>query len=190
MKFNWGQGLVIANAVFTAGVFIMVSISISKDVDLVTPNYYDKEYLLVEKVTPKLKKYHRGDVVIFKYPQNQQLDFIKRIIGMPGETLQIENGKITIVNNEHPQGIILGETYLPSDIYSASTSTNFKVTLGQNQVFVMGDNRANSLDSRSFGALDEKLIIGKPMISFRNFHRILRPKYNVLLPKMKFLASK
>ncbi len=147
------------------------------------PNFADKEYLLVNKMTPKISGYQRGNVVIFKYPQNEKLVFIKRIIGIPGETIEIENGKIKIINAENPKGKILQENYLPANTYTATTQEPFLETLGENEYFVLGDNRKNSLDSREFGPIVQRQLVGKTWFSFRTFHTIPRPQYNVFIPR-------
>ncbi len=147
------------------------------------PNFADKEYLLVNKITPKISGYQRGNVVIFKYPQNEKLVFIKRIIGMPGETIEIENGKIKIINAENPKGKILQEDYLPAEIYTATAQDEFLETLVEDEYFVLGDNRKNSLDSREFGPIVQRQLVGKTWFSFRTFHTIPRPQYNVLIPR-------
>lgn len=145
------------------------------------PNFYDNEYLLVNKITSRFFGYQRGDVVIFKNPQDKKLIFIKRIIGLPGEKIEIEKGKIKITNAENPKGIILKESYLPSDIFTSSAD-GFQKSLNSDEYLVFGDNRKNSLDSREFGPVSKKLIIGKVWFSFKTFKIFPKPQYNVLLP--------
>jgi len=97
----------------------------------------------------------RGDVVIFNYPLATERDFIKRIIGLPGETVTVENGVVRV------NGVQLEEPYIqaPPD-YSGSW------TLGVNQYFVLGDNRNSSSDSHSWGPLDRSYIIGKAVLIY------------------------
>jgi len=148
------------------------------------PNFTNNEYLLVEKITPKLSEYQRGNVIVFKYPRNKKLTFIKRIIGLPGDKIEIIKGKIKIINSSYPDGAFLKEDYLPSDTYTIATE-NFSVDLAPGEFFVMGDNRKNSLDSRDFGPINKKLIIGKAWFSFKNFKRVSKIQYNVFLPAQK-----
>lgn len=101
----------------------------------------------------------RFDVVVFKYPRNPSQYFIKRVIGLPGETIQIKNSRITIYNAEHPSGLLLDDqTYLLSKAVTIETVTT---ELKSDEYFVMGDNRPNSYDSRAIGPIPEDKIIGK-----------------------------
>ena len=79
------------------------------------PNFHDHEYLIIDEISYRLNDPQRGDVVVFRYPNEPSQYFIKRIIGLPGETVQVEDGQITIINNYMPQGFILNESsYLPN----------------------------------------------------------------------------
>lgn len=151
------------------------------------PNFLDTEYLLVDKITPRFSDYQRGDVIIFKYPQNEKLVFIKRIIGLPGEKIEIIKGKIKITNSENPKGETLKEDYLSPETYTKAEK-DFSEILASDEYLVFGDNRKNSLDSRSFGSLSRRLIIGKTWFSFRTFQTIPKIQYNVLLPLLKKFA--
>lgn len=151
------------------------------------PNFQNNEYILVEKISQHFKDYKRGNVVVFKYPKNPKLTFIKRIIGLPGEKIQIINNKIKIINNQNHQGFFLQETYEP--IAATENLSNYNtLVLGQNEYFVMGDNRTNSLDSRDFGPVAKDLIVGKAWFSFRNFHFIPKVQYNAFLSPFKKLS--
>ncbi len=146
------------------------------------PNYHDNEYMLVEKISGYSKNYHRGDVVVFKNPNNTNEVFLKRVIGLPGEKIQIDKNDIKIYNNKYPGGIALQEDYLSKNLLPKEyAKANF--SLENNQYFLMGDNRGNSIDSRIFGPVDENLIIGKTwleMNGFLNFEKILTPEYSFL----------
>ncbi len=122
------------------------------------PNFFDKEYLIVDELSYHFRAPQRGEVIVFKYPENPKEYFLKRIIGLPGERVKISNGQITIYNTEHPEGVQLNEPYLPKDL---ATSGEESSPLTDNQYFVMGDNRPNSYDSRRFGAVDKSLVVGR-----------------------------
>lgn len=122
------------------------------------PNFYDHEYLVIDELSYFFRDPERGDVVVFRYPLNPREYFIKRIIGLPGETLTIGDGKIFIANAEHPDGFVLEEYYLPS--YLAMTA-NILWKLDDGEYIVLGDNRAMSSDSRSWGVLERKFITGR-----------------------------
>ena len=122
------------------------------------PNFHNLDYLLVEKVDNYLKDdFERGSVVIFHPPNNPSQNYIKRIIGLPNEEVFIRNNQVIIQNKKHPQGFVLKENYLKPD---TNTEGTVKVELNNDEYYLMGDNRDNSKDSRSFGPVPEKNIIG------------------------------
>lgn len=126
------------------------------------PNFQDGDYLIVDEIGYRLEKPARGDVIIFKYPNDPSQYFIKRVIGLPGESVEIKDSKITIFNAEHPDGFVLDEEmYLPS---TTVTSGDLFETMTGSEYFVLGDNRIASSDSRRWGKLDQKFIIGKAWV--------------------------
>ncbi|MDO8575646.1 MAG: signal peptidase I [bacterium] len=138
------------------------------------PTFKTGEYLIVDELTyGMIKNPSRGDVIVFKYPKEPKIYFIKRVIGLPGETVKIRNGSVTIINSENPEGFTLTEKYVNSDHI---LKDDHEITLGETQYFVMGDNRAESLDSRAWGPLEKKLIVGKPFI------RLLPPSVISIFP--------
>lgn len=119
------------------------------------PTFANGEYLIVDELTYHLvHNPERGDVVIFKYPYDQSKYFIKRIIGLPDETVVIRAGQVSVKTASST--IVLQEPYI-----SVVTSDELTVTLKDNQYFVMGDNRPESSDSRIWGPLDKKFIAGR-----------------------------
>ncbi|MFA5053473.1 MAG: signal peptidase I [Parcubacteria group bacterium] len=117
------------------------------------PNFQNGNYLIVDIVSYKFSAPERGDVVVFHYPGNRALYYIKRIIGLPGDRVTFLDGKILI------NGEALDEEYLPTTIETdALTRTDFQLT--DSQFFVMGDNREASFDSRSWGPLEKSDIVG------------------------------
>jgi len=122
------------------------------------PNYYEKEYLIIDELSYRLRMPERGEVIVFKYPENPKEYFLKRIIGLPGERVKVAEGKVTIYNDAHPEGFVVDEKYLPQDLL---TSGERVTELGPHEYFVLGDNRPNSLDSRRFGPVDKSLIVGR-----------------------------
>lgn len=134
--------------------------------------FHNGEYLIVDQVSYHLHSPERGDVIIFRYPRDPSKFFIKRIIGIPGDTINIEGNVVTITNESHPEGFVLNEPYIKS--MSAGVSTNEK--LGAREYFVMGDNRNESSDSRVWGVLQEERIIGKA------FLRLFPPQAIGVLP--------
>ncbi len=125
------------------------------------PTFATGQFLVVDRLTYHFENPNRGDVIVFEYPNDPSTYYIKRIIGLPGETVDIKDGEITIINKKYPDGIKLNEPYLANEHLSHDTSTK---TLGQTEYFVLGDNRAQSSDSRFWGPLDKHFIIGRPIV--------------------------
>ncbi len=132
------------------------------------PNFYDHEYLFVDKLTYRREMPKRGDAVVIRYPLDPSEFFIKRVIGLPGETVEVANGKVRIYNKEHANGFLLDEhPYLDQD-YTPLTDTK---TLKDDEYYLMGDNRAASLDSRIFGPVKRSFIVGKVWVRAYPFDR-------------------
>jgi signal peptidase I len=132
------------------------------------PNYFDHEYLIINEISYRLSTPKRGEVIVFHYPYDRSQYFIKRIIGLPGETITISNGKITIINEANANGFVLEENYLPN-VYTQGELT---VKLNSDEYYVLGDNRAASLDSRMFGPITRADIIGETWFRGWPFNRI------------------
>lgn len=127
--------------------------------DSMFPTFHDGQYLIVDELSYMLGSIHRGDVVIFRYPGDPSRFFIKRIIGLPGEKVDVKNGTVTIYNKAHPEGFTLEEPYIDEPF---ATTSSYSVP--DNQYFVMGDNRNRSSDSRSWGFVPKKLLIGRAFL--------------------------
>ncbi len=126
------------------------------------PSFETWDYLIVDVFTYKfLHDPQRGDVIVFKAPIANNKFFIKRIIALPGETIDIKNGKVTIYNDSHPEGMLLEEPYV-SEANQAHNS--LKMSMGHDEYFVMGDNRAGSFDSRFWGPLKKDNIVGRAFL--------------------------
>jgi len=122
--------------------------------------FHTGQYLIVDQVSYYFEKPARGDVIVFRYPRDPSKFFIKRVIGLPGETVTIEKSHVTITNPEHPEGFTLEESYIKSMAPSPKTTE----TLGDREYFVMGDNRDQSSDSRAWGVLQEDRIVGRAFV--------------------------
>lgn len=133
------------------------------------PNFYEKEYLIIDELSYRFREPQRGEVVVFRYPENPREYFLKRIIGLPGETIKISSGKVLLYNNEHPEGVVINETYLPKNLKTEGRRT---IVLNDSQYFVLGDNRSNSYDSRRFGPIDRDLIVGRAWFRGWPFSRL------------------
>jgi signal peptidase I len=123
------------------------------------PNFSTGDYLIVDEITYRFSEPQRGDVIIFKYPKDNSQRFIKRIIGLPGETVQVRNGQVLVYEDD--KEIVLDEKYLPKDL---KTDGDVKTLLNNDEYFVMGDNREQSFDSRVWGIVPRSDIIGKAFL--------------------------
>lgn len=123
------------------------------------PQFSNGEYLIIDEISYRNSPPQRGDVIVFRYPKDPSQFYIKRIIGLPGETVRIKDNKVLIFNEESPWGLQLDESsYLRQ---GEITKGDINIKLGGGEYFVLGDNRQASSDSRVFGAVDKKFIIGK-----------------------------
>jgi signal peptidase I len=130
------------------------------------PNFYNSQYLIIDEISYRFKTPQRGDVIVLRYPKDEKQYFIKRVIGLPGETVKVDNGQVIIKNSEHPDGVVLKEPYLPSQNLTFPHNITLiggqkELTLGSDEYFMMGDNRLASSDSRDWGVLKRKEMIGR-----------------------------
>ncbi len=119
------------------------------------PSFYESDYLLIDQISYRFNSPERGDVVIFQYPNDPRRRYIKRIIGLPGESILIKEGEVYIIDNE-------GERQLEEDyVLVPGNYEKIEVHLSEAEYFVLGDNRNASSDSRNWGPLPEKNIMGR-----------------------------
>ena len=122
------------------------------------PNFHDNEYLIIDELSYRFNEPQRGDIVVFRYPNDPSEFFIKRVIGLPGERIVVKDGHITVFTSLHPEGVTLDETeYLGTTL----TSQTRDVTLGNDEFYLLGDNRQASLDSRIFGPVHRSFLVGR-----------------------------
>jgi signal peptidase I len=128
------------------------------------PNYHDKQYILTNIIALKISSLKRGDVVVFRAPRDMEKDYIKRVIGLPGDTIMLKDGNV-YVNN-----VLLDESaYLNSNVRTYGglfLKENNPTTVTQNTYFVLGDNRTGSSDSREWGFVSLSLIVGKSLFVY------------------------
>ncbi|OGI68376.1 signal peptidase I [Candidatus Nomurabacteria bacterium RIFCSPHIGHO2_01_FULL_42_15] len=135
------------------------------------PTFENGNYLIIDKISYRISDPKRDDVVVFRYPKDPNKFFIKRIIGLPNETIEIKGSVVTIKNDEHKDGFVLEEPFVKN-----TANNNLVVELKDDEFFVMGDNRSGSSDSRYWGAVKKELLTGKA------FLRLLPIKKLSLLP--------
>ncbi len=141
------------------------------------PTYLEHEYLIVDELSYSFREPVRGEVIVFKSPVTDNEYYLKRVIGLPGERVTIQDSKVIIYNETHPEGKVLEEAYL-----TESTPGSITVTLEQEEYFVMGDNRDGSFDSRRFGAIHRKDMVGRTWLRGWPVHRMSifeHPGYNL-----------
>jgi len=124
------------------------------------PSLQNQDYLLIDEITYKFDNLKRGDIIVFHYPLDPQERFIKRVIGLPGEKVQIKDGAVYIYREGEATGTPLEESYLPAGTKTYALSSE-PVSLGADEYYVLGDNRPYSDDSRIFGPVKKNLIIGR-----------------------------
>jgi len=142
------------------------------------PNFKEGDYLIVDEITYRFSSPERGEVIIFKSPSDPSQRLIKRIIGLPGETVEIKDGKVFIYNEEGKK--ILDESSYLSNL---KTEGELKITLGEKNYFVLGDNRYFSYDSRKFGSLSRENIIGRVVLRawpFNSLKIFKKPVLNMI----------
>ncbi|MHB8411597.1 MAG: signal peptidase I [Candidatus Acidiferrales bacterium] len=127
------------------------------------PLLSDQERIFINKFVYRFEPIHRGDVVVFWYPLDRSQSFIKRVIGLPGQTLQIRAGEL-YVNGKH-----VAEPYVPQNYFDDSSYGPIKIPA--HDYFVMGDHRNSSNDSRIFGPVPRKYIYGKAVFAYWPFHQ-------------------
>lgn len=133
-----------------------------------SPNFATNDYLIVDELSYRFHPPQRGDVIIFHPPIDPSAYYIKRVIGIPGDHIEIKNGVVTITNKEYPNGIVLNEPYITKDTLTEDVVKD--VPAGD--YFVMGDNRPESYDSRAWGLLPDQNITGRAFLRLFPFNEI------------------
>lgn len=131
------------------------------------PYLVDKDRIITEKISYRFNEPKRGEIIVFKYPLDPTEEFIKRIIALPGEKVQLSNNKVIIYNDENPEGMVLDEPYLKRGTITAARAFMAEeeiVEVPQDKYIVFGDNREGSSDSRQWGFIDRSDIVGRAFV--------------------------
>lgn len=160
-KTNWSNAAreLVETVLLTLVIFFMIRFAIENyriEGESMEPNFHNGQFLLVNKIQYLIGSPQRGDVIIFRYPLNPKKNFIKRVIGLPGEKVEIRAGKIFV------NGVRVPEPYP----YNFADYDYGPITVGSDEYFVLGDNRPYSSDSHSWGMVPVKDLIGKAWISY------------------------
>ncbi len=168
--------------VFAVGIFFFIYLLIMRPHKIsgqsMMPNFKDGEFLLTEKVTYYTRNPDRGDVVVFMPPVSTTDEFIKRVIGLPGERIMIQNGRVYINDKLLPEAYIDDEPITNGGPFLTDSK---QYTVPEGQYFVMGDNRQNSSDSRYWGPITKKAMTGRAWVSYWPINIsgvIQKPNYN------------
>lgn len=167
-KSLWGYtlaaiGIAIVVRLFIASPYVVSGASME-------PNFHDWHYLIIDRVVYDVRPPQRGEVVVFKYPPEPSRYLIKRVIGLPGETVVVHGAEVRVINEAHPEGFVLSEPYVAEE--NRTYGDNVRLTLGVDEYFVLGDNRRVSADSRLWGPLPIADIIGRVDIRLYPFTMI------------------
>ena len=153
---------ILETVVFVGSLFIVVYLFVMQPNQVqgasMDPTFNSGDYIFTSKVTYKMRSYHRGDIIVFKSPPNPDIDYIKRIIGLPGDEVMVKDGEV-YVNN-----IKLNEPYISAktNVWEGGFSKEGVPTkVPDGYLFVMGDNRPRSSDSREFGPITQESVIGQ-----------------------------
>lgn len=122
-----------------------------------SPTFFENEYLIIDELSYRFRNPHRGEIIVFRSPTAPEDFYLKRVIGLPGERVRVENGNVTICN---PDCHVLDEPYLNG----IETAGDVAYTLGDDQYAVFGDNRSASYDSRKFGPITKESIQGRTLL--------------------------
>ncbi len=132
------------------------------------PNFSDGQYLIIDEISYRFKEPQRSDVIVMYSPVQPSTFLIKRIIGLPGEEIKIENGNVIITKKDFSR-FVLNEDYLPSGL---KTQPDSNILIKENEYFVLGDNRTRSSDSRVWGVLSNKNIKGRVLLRLWPINKI------------------
>ncbi len=133
------------------------------------PSFKSWHYLIVDKLSYRFTEPVRGEVIVFESPQQGGRALIKRVIGLPGETVVLTGKTVTITNTAYPEGFVLEESYLDPALV---TDSNLKLTLKNDEYLVLGDNRRVSADSRVWGSLPRENIVGRALLRLFPFNEV------------------
>lgn len=166
---KWWKTSIAKDVAIFIGIFVFIVIPIRiyiaepyvVDGRSMDPTFATGDYLIIDKISYKFQLPKRNSVVVLNATNANEPNksFIKRIIGLPGETVVVKGDEVKIINSENPNGFTIDQSYI-----THSGKINYQKTLAGDEYFVMGDNRLESYDSRYWGALNKKYITGKPVL--------------------------
>jgi len=156
------QTLVVFAAIGTA-IYFFIAQPHKVSGSSMVPNFHNGDYIITDKVSYKIGSPQHGDIIVFKNPRDESQDFIKRIIGIPGDTVKVENGVVTVNGTQIPEPYLLSGLFTENRAYFTEGK---EVTVEDGKYIVFGDNRPNSSDSREWGFITNAEIIGKVFLRY------------------------
>jgi len=153
---------ILETVVFIGSIFIVVYLFVAQPNQVkgasMDPTFGSGDYIFTSKITYKMRSYHRGDVIVFKSPGNPDIEYIKRIIGIPGDTVMVKDSEVYVNGKRLTEAYISAKTNLWEGGYSKNGEP---IKVADGMLFVMGDNRPRSSDSREFGQITQESVIGQ-----------------------------
>jgi signal peptidase I len=154
---------VVETVVLVAAIYALVNLLTARFIvegPSMQPNFFTGQFVIVSRLNYMLSEPTHGDVVVFHYPNNPEEDYIKRVIGVPGDTIEIRDTQVYV------NGVLIEEPYINEACNRSSCPDRVYPTLGADEYFVMGDNRNHSSDSRRFGAVNRRFIVGEALLRY------------------------
>lgn len=170
------ETIIIALAVFLLTYFFLIQPHRVQG-DSMLPNFVNGELILTDKISYKIREPARGDVIVFRAPTDSGKDFIKRIVGLPGEKVELSNGNIYVNGNPLKEAYLTLETKTVSGSYLREGG---QATVPSSEYFVLGDNRSHSSDSREWGTIKKESFVGRAFIIY------WPPPSFALVPQVQF----
>lgn len=155
-------------------VYVLVAFPVEVSGSSMSPNLETADRLLVEKLTSKIEGYKRGDIVVLHPPDYDYIDYVKRVVGIPGDTIKIYNCQV-FINRDDTKFVLNEEIYLDKEVCTLGGKSLVEgrvYTLKDQEFVVLGDNRSNSQDSRFFGIVKEERLQGKVVARFWPFDKV------------------
>lgn len=164
---------VVSTILIAIAIFLVVYLFLVKPHQVIgesmEPTFFTGQYILTDLLSYRFHNPERGDVVVFREPDNTTKDLIKRVIGLPGEKIKLQDGHVILISDKTPNGITLNEPYTNQGSQTRGEDTvkdGETYTIPAGHYFMMGDNREHSSDSREFGAVDKNLIVGRAWLRY------------------------
>ena len=171
---NWGEPFLVAAVLaFAIRTFLLGPYKIPTG--SMRPTFLEGDRIFVDKISYRFKPPQRGDIIVFKYPLDRKKDFVKRLVGLPGDKIKIDSGKLVINGKEMDDPPFSEHYYYNRDDWQYGKEGQV-VVVPEKNYFAMGDNSAQSSDSRYWGFVPEKNLVGKAFFIWWPLNRVKMSK--------------